>query len=68
MKELIGVTFETCNNGNTCVICNDEAEYEISNDGELRPFWKYSPYDGEITLCKHCAKEILNKMKIVLDN
>ena len=51
-----------------CTVCDNWADYELSDNGHLRVFWASGPHDGEITLCEHCAKEILNKMKIVLDN
>ena len=41
-----------------CVICdNDLAEFEISHNGSLRPFW-FNPDDGEICLCKYCFAKL----------
>ena len=51
-----------------CVVCDNLAQYELSDNGHLKLFWSCSKHDGEITLCEHCAKEILNKMKKLLDN
>lgn len=37
-----------------CVVCDHElAEFEISHNGSLRPFW-CNPNDREICLCKYC--------------
>lgn len=44
--------------GKICVICDDDADIEISNKGSLKLFWACGPHDGEITLCKACAKKL----------
>lgn len=49
-----------------CVICDDYADIEISNDGSLHLFWANGPTDGEITLCKHCAEELKQKLSLIL--
>ena len=41
-----------------CVVCDNElAEFEISHNGSLRPFW-CNHGDGEIGLCKYCFAEL----------
>lgn len=59
--------FKKINKSRWCCICdNAMADYEITNNGSLRPFWCL-PSDGEICICKSCAKNFFDKMKKVLD-
>ena len=45
-----------------CIACDNEAEYEISQNGSFKLAFANGPHDGEITLCAHCAHELFDLM------
>ena len=49
-----------------CVICDAQlAEVEIAHEGSLKLFWACGPTDKEITLCKHCFKELKRQINAI---
>lgn len=52
--------------GKICVICDDDADLEISNKGSLKLFWACAPHDGEITLCKECTRKLRSFLNTAL--
>ena len=49
-----------------CCICdNAMSEVEIANNGGLKLFWACGPMDKEITLCKHCFKELKRQINAI---
>ena len=49
-----------------CVICDERlAEIEISHEGSLKLFWACNSSDKEITLCKHCFKELKKQINAI---
>lgn len=53
-------------NDSYCAICDAEAAIEISNGGNLKLFWACAPTNREFTLCEHCARELMDKLKFVI--
>ena len=49
-----------------CCVCDERlAEIEISHEGSLKLFWANNPEDREITLCKHCFKELKKQINAI---
>ena len=46
------------------VSCNHDAEYVISDNRLLKIVSSNGPHDGEISLCKNCAKKLLKWMNM----
>lgn len=53
-------------NDSYCAICDAEAAMEISHNGSLKLFWACDPHNREITLCESCARELRDKLNVVI--
>lgn len=49
-----------------CVVCDEIADFEVASNGSLHVFWACSRNDRELTLCRRCARELVDKLSALV--
>lgn len=45
-----------------CIFCCMSADIVIKDQERLKLYWANDKHDGELTICKTCAKNLLKKI------
>lgn len=45
-----------------CIFCDMPASIVVKDRERLKLYWANDKHDGELTICKTCAKELVEKI------